>query len=217
MLRTTALAATVALVLLSGALAGVWANRWGLSMSTREAAERLQSVPLALEGWEVHEMTLTDAEQRVGEIEGYLHRRYVNRATGAVVSVLVLCGRPGPISVHTPEVCYGGGGWEQLAKSRWSPGAGPFEFDVLDMRKQGPTTSTQLRLYMAMGSRGAWSVPKRPRLAFAGQSALFKIYVTHEAPNLAESVDQGPAVELLNALMPRLQEKLFPASPPAGK
>jgi Protein of unknown function (DUF3485) len=211
MLRTTALAATVALVLLSGALAGVWSNRWGLSMSTREAAERLQSVPLALEGWEVHELALSDAEQRIGEIEGYLHRRYVNRNTGAVVSVLVLCGRPGPISVHTPEVCYGNSGWEQLGKAPCSPGAGPFQFEALDLRKRDVTRPTQLRLYMAMGSRGTWSVPKRPRLAFAGQSALFKVYVTYEAANLPESVDQGPAVELINALMPRLQENLFPA------
>lgn len=207
--RKFPLVAAVALLLLSGAAAGLWTNRWGLSTSTAEASQRLASVPLDLDGWETHEMTLSDAELRQAEVAGYVYRRYVNRRSGAVVSALVLCGRPGPLSVHTPDICYTGGGWEQKGTSKYALPGGPFEFNVLDMRKPSPTAPSQLRLYMAMGSRGAWSVPDRPRIAYAGQAALYKIYVTYEAPSFSEAADQGPAVELLRALMPRLQQGLF--------
>jgi Protein of unknown function (DUF3485) len=212
MLRTIALGAAVALLLLSGAVAGLWSNRWGLSMSTAEARQRLEAVPLALDGWEVvREMTLSEGELRQGEIAGYFSRVYVNRRTGDVVSVLALCGRPGPLSVHMPEVCYGNTGWEQTGKTKVTLPGGPFEFDVLDMNKQSPTSPARLRLYLALGSKGTWSVPKRPRIAFAGQAALYKLYVSYEAAELPGAADQGPAVDLLKALMPRLQEGLFPA------
>src|SRR5262249_50823727 len=150
MLRTITLGTAVALVLLSGAVAGVWTNRWGWSMTTKEGAERLKQVSGEVEGWDSSEVPLSEGEREVGEIEGYLGRRYGHRRTGAVVTVLVLCGRPGPISVHAPDVCYTNSGWQQLSKSKYRAPNGDFNFDVLDMRKQNVVQSTNLRLYLAM-------------------------------------------------------------------
>lgn len=204
-----ALGSAVVLVLLSAAAAGLLTNRWGFSMSTAEAAERLKAVPLELDGWDVQELTLNERELQIGEIAGYLSRRYVHRRTGTILTVLVMCGRPGPLSVHLPDVCYTNSGWQQKGTTKYAMPDGPFEFDVMRMTKPTATGPSELRLYLAMGSRGTWGVPKRPRVAFAGQAALFKIYVVQEGLRLSDDPTQGPAVELLQALMPKLQEKLF--------
>ena len=35
-------------------------------------------------------------------------------------TALILCGRPGPVSIHTPDVCYRGLGYEPTGSpSRW--------------------------------------------------------------------------------------------------
>lgn len=206
-----AMAAAVVLVMVSAVVAGVLTNRWGLSMSTGEAAARLAEVPVELEGWEVKELELDDAVVRQGEIAGYLHRRYVHRRTGAILTALVLCGRPGPISVHAPTVCYTNSGWHQKGTSKYARPGEPFAFDVLEMTKPSIAGASQLRLYLAMGSRGNWHVPPRPRVAYAGQASLFKVYIIQEGLRLGDDPTKGPATELIAALMPKLQEKLFPA------
>ena len=48
----------------------------------------------------------------IGQIDGYLSRTYTNQGTGATVSLLIVGGKPGPISVHTPDICFSGAGYE---------------------------------------------------------------------------------------------------------
>lgn len=209
MLRIIAMAIVIGLVVFSGVVAGLWTNRWGLSLSVEEAAARLQEVPTTLEGWESTPVAVPERALQIGEIGGHYARRFINRRTGAAVSVLMVVGRAGPITVHTADICYPGGGWQQIGRTKYQHGDRLAQFDVLDLTKSTGTLPTQLRIYMAMGSKGAWSYPDNPRLAFAGQSALYKIYVTYEAPKLDDPVEKGPAVELIQALLPQLQEKLF--------
>ena len=42
---------------------------------------------------------------------GQISRVYTNPTKGLTVSVLLLCGLPGNISTHTPDVCYPGAGY----------------------------------------------------------------------------------------------------------
>ena len=71
---------------------------WGLSVPLVVVASRLGLFDMPAEAYEA----------AAAELEGWLARRYLHRRTGVVVHVLLLCGRPGPLSVHTPEVCYYG-------------------------------------------------------------------------------------------------------------
>ena len=63
-------------------------------------------------------------------IKGCVYRRYRNPRTGESVSVLLVCGRGGPISVHTPDVCYAGAGYRPTARSE------PKEVDLGDGPKR---------------------------------------------------------------------------------
>src|SRR5262245_29906799 len=101
----------LAVVAFSGAVHGVWTNRWAGSDGLAQAAARLEQVPLTLGDWDGRPLEVNPREAALTEAAGYVHRQYVNRRTGSVVSVALLCGRAGPISVHTPEVCYAGAGF----------------------------------------------------------------------------------------------------------
>src|SRR5205085_5635600 len=101
-----------------GVVHGVYADRWGRSAQLERALAALPRVPAALGDWAGEERPLDPAVLKAGGIEGSVSRRYHNPRTGETVAVLIVCGRGGPISVHTPDVCYEGAGYRQLAPER---------------------------------------------------------------------------------------------------
>src|SRR5262245_11458400 len=104
-------AAVTVLLLGGGIVAGLWSDRWAPSAAVEEAVDRLKGVPKQIRDWTGTDRTLTDDEVRAARIAGYVYRTYVN-STGQPVTMLLLCGRSGPISVHTPDICYGGAGYK---------------------------------------------------------------------------------------------------------
>src|SRR5581483_10664642 len=92
---------------------------------------RLSGVPTSLGDWEYQEV-----EGKTGvadpSLAGSIWRQYVNRRTGQKVVCVLVCGRPGPVSIHTPEACYGSSGYVVGARTR-TPGVGKFgEFWTAD-------------------------------------------------------------------------------------
>src|SRR5438874_3367837 len=69
--------------------------------------KKLEEFPGDFGSWEVQQaLSLTPYVQNVLECRSYLHRHYVHRESGKAVTVAVVVGPAGPISVHTPEICY---------------------------------------------------------------------------------------------------------------
>jgi hypothetical protein len=204
----------VPLLLSFGVVEGVWSNRWGFSRDAELAAARLRDVPMTVGEWEAQARELDDRQIARAELTGYLLRQYVHRRTGASLQVLLVCGRPGPISVHTPEVCYGGAGFAQAAtRSRQL-----VEDDSLDksvelwmakFRKIGAPVPEQLRIFWSFAATGAWTAPGNPRLAFAREGALYKLYVVRQMPNLDEPLAKDPSLEFLRLFMPEVNKCLF--------
>src|SRR5207248_5234060 len=110
----------------SGVVHGVWTNRWSAPEALGRATARMAELPTALGEWDGQAGELDARQLAVADVSGHLLRRYVNRRSGAVVTVLLLCGRPGPVSVHRPEVCYGNQGYELAGpRSKYeAPGEG---------------------------------------------------------------------------------------------
>jgi len=215
MSRVIALGVVFLTIIVSGAAAGLWTSRWGESKALQKAAARLDRLPPSLgDSWDVQEGTLSEQEIAVAEIDGYVSRRYVHRRTGTIVSVLLLCGRSGPMSVHTPEICFAGAGFTQVgAQGAYEgPPGSRSEFQVLDFSKANVATPTLLRVFLSWGYNGEWAVPARPRFAFAGKPYLYKLYVTREMAKPNEPIKDDPATELLKDLLPQLQETLFAGS-----
>ena len=104
-------------------------------VETAQAAERLDAMPLELGEWDGEVGEVKAGEAGAG-VAGCIKRRYVHRKTGAVVSLFLVCGRPGPVSIHTPEVCYGASGFLVGNKSA-------VELDQSGDRCGRPTPSAQ--------------------------------------------------------------------------
>src|SRR5207248_10835164 len=98
-----------AVVLAAGLVHGLWSDRWGDNRDLEAAAARLRQVPRRVGEWQGHDKAIEADRVARAEAVGYLHRTYAGPG-GQAVSVVLLCGRFGPLSVHTPDVCYGGGG-----------------------------------------------------------------------------------------------------------
>lgn len=143
-----------------------------------------------------------------------LTRRYTNHRSGSVVIMTLVWGRPGPVSVHTPPVCYKGAGYEMepppskkvIQEGDFACGA---EFCSADFRKVGHASTTPLRVLWAWNAGAGWQVAENPRLAFASRSLLFKLYVVRPLDALNDHSDDEPSANFLRTLLPELDRVLF--------
>jgi hypothetical protein len=208
--------AVFVVVVSSGVVHGLWVHRWTASAALERATARMADLPMTLGDWDGQPSELDARQLAVADVSGHLLRRYVNRRTGAVVTVLLLCGRPGPVSVHTPEVCYGGAGYELAGPRAKHPApAEGGEFWACRFQKFRSGVPEYLRILYAWNATGKWEASESPRTSFARHPALYKLYVVREMPKENEPLEGDPSVEFLRVLLPALQKALFPA-PLAG-
>lgn len=201
------------LVLLGGIAHGVWSNRWGDSQAVDAAAARLTRVPHTVGDWEGTDLQTDPRALAIGEIVGCVNRRYENRLTGQAVTALLVCGKSGPIAVHTPDVCYGGAGYALTAPpvrqiipaTENAPSAA---FWTAKVRKQNTQQTMTLRVCWTWNANGQWEAPDNPRLKFGHHPSLYKLYVVRElAPDEDESAP-GPEAAFLQCLVSELQRSL---------
>jgi hypothetical protein len=162
--------------------------------------------------WEGSANKLDAAQLEMAEVAGYCWRHYTNCRTRQKVSILLICGRPGPISVHTPDVCYGGAGYNVVGSlehyTTESP-AGSADFTTACFCKPGPVAEP-LRIFWAWSVGRRWAAPDNPRFSFAGSAALYKLYVIRPLASADEPLNDGVSVEFISALLPELQNCLSP-------
>ncbi|HEV3262991.1 MAG TPA: exosortase-associated EpsI family protein [Gemmataceae bacterium] len=216
MWRTVPIPAAVCLLIGYGLAEGLWTNRWVHSGAIESAVARLAEVPLTIGDWDATAKELSPREVEAGQIDGYLSREYVNRQTRTAVSVLIVCGRPGPIAVHSPEVCYAGAGYQVAAepvKHAVTVAATGESATFKTARFLSPENALPdpLRIFWAWTGDGVWKAPDNPRLQFAGSPVLYKLYVVRHTGNGDASLDKEPALKLVQLLLPELQKSLFAA------
>src|SRR5437867_166137 len=111
MFRTAPAVTALVVILLSGALHGTLSARWQPHADLSALAARLADVPEVIGDWQGETIESDAVTIRVADCAGMLQRRYVNAQTGQQVFLMLLVGRPGPLSVHLPEYCYQGLGY----------------------------------------------------------------------------------------------------------
>jgi hypothetical protein len=204
------------LVLGSGAVHGIWSGRWSPSRVLETRAAELKCVPSVVGDWKGTDMELDARTLQVARLAGYVMRRYQN-PKGDVVTAMLVCGLPGPVAVHTPEICYPGNGFEQVAdavKQPVAPGeSGHDEFWSVDFHKAGPAVPEDLRVLYSWNAGKSWSTSENPRLEFAGEPALFKLYVVRIKGAAARPEGDDPGVDFLRQFLPVLRGCLFASRP----
>jgi hypothetical protein len=218
--KTTILpaAVTVTILLGSGYVHGLWSFRWSGPAEVRAAAERLAAVPMAFGDWSGTDAPLDSREAKVARIDGSVSRRYVNARTGRAVTILLVCGRPGPIAAHPPEVCYAGGGYEvEGVRSKVAidyGGPKPAEFWSIRVAKPDAAHPERIGIDYGWFANGAWTAPEgEARLYFAGHPVLYKLYAIREQSRADDRPDFDPTADFLGEFLPRLQVALGGPTP----
>jgi hypothetical protein len=174
--------ATVAIVF-AGWMHGQQTGRWGESDELSQAVERIAHIKMELGEWNGQSSEIDARQLKIGEIAGYASRTYTNRKNGDQVGVLLICGRPGPVSVHTPDVCYQGAGYtmgQQVPQALSGiPGQQPEFWSAQFTKEPGPQV---LHILWSWSNGGRWQAPDHPRFTFYRSKYLYKLYIIRSNP-----------------------------------
>ena len=196
----------VLLIIGGGVAHGYLDGRWTSVDAAQAKAEALQNLPLKAGDWDL----LTDSElegsaKRILQCYGSLVRTYVNKTTGAEVSVFVVCGPRGPIAVHTPEVCYSSSGTEPAGDRVVSPVLINGESQSLwtvKFRKPRSSDPPHLEVWYGWSDGGPWKAASVPRVWLT--DSLYKIQASGPPAKTGEK--ESPVEDFLRAFLPSLQK-----------
>jgi hypothetical protein len=213
--RYLPLVASGVAVLLAGVVHGLWTDRWGQSTALTEAVARLERVPRDVGDWHGKDLELSAEEVQAAQLAGYCYRHYVHARSRYEVKILLLCGPPGPLAVHTPDVCFKGAGYRELGEPvsfQLPYGDEEADFRTLRMRMDETPHSGVLRIFWSWSTGGSWQAPGNPRLSFARHPALYKLYVLSTTAGETIQAKDDPAVDFMKEFLPRL-DAILSSSP----
>src|SRR5262249_36917537 len=127
----------------------------------------------------------------------------------------VIVGPPGPVAVHTPEICYSSRDFaikgerrlmtvkdaNQQTHSLWE----------LNLKSRAPGGNA-LRVAYAWSPGGNWEASAHPRFAFGGLPYLYKLQVSVTANDDSKSSGFDPCQDFLSNFLSQLQPRLVGAS-----
>lgn len=212
-MRFLAFPTSLVIIVLAGVVHGDLSGRWGASQELHQAVERLEKIPQEVGAWEATDFELDPQAVQIGEIAGYIARRYAN-GNGTQLTVMIVCGRPGPISAHTPEWCYGGSGFH-AEKSNVTDQVNVSDGQAVSFWrnqfvKERAAVPERLEISWAWNAGDGWQAPENPRLAYAPERYLYKLYVVRDASADGDGDEEKSArTEFLEALIPHVDAALF--------
>jgi len=198
-----------------GVVHGIYTDRWGPSGQLTQALENLPRVPKKCGDWNGEDVSYDEESLAHAGIRGGVFRRYTNPKTGESISMMIVCGRGGPITVHTPDICYATAGFRQLtAEQKKEVDTGASQRDSFYVARFGNPTAvapTQMEIYWTWSRDGrTWRAPDNPRFSFARAPALYKMYVVREfAPkSRAEALETNE--EFIRQALPVIRGEFSP-------
>jgi hypothetical protein len=211
--RTFAIPAIVFVTLLVlGAFETVWANRREKANDPVTVRAKLQRASLTVGDWDGKDESDTLPELPT-DIGPTVVRRYVDRRTRDVISVLLSAGEPGSILVnHQPTDCYPGIGYNLTS--------GPVRYAIsgdstrdefltaLFTKTTGPAPS-YLRVFWSFSGSGAWEMPRAARIAFSRYPTVYKVYVIRQLRKPDEPLADDPMNGFLRVFLPELRKSIF--------
>lgn len=201
----TAIVVGIGVTVATGVVCGHVSQRWGPIPDMVAAADHLKSLPAQIGSWQlVEEDTMSETIIRTLSCAGYVSRKYVDRHSGSTVSLAIIVGPTGPISVHTPEICYSSQAYSieeprkgvQLADA----GGNAHSFWCTTFRSNN-ALAEQLRVYYGWCADQDWTAAESPRFNFAGRPLLFKLQIASLVPPGEKGASQDPCQVFLKELL----------------
>jgi hypothetical protein len=204
----------VMLTLFSGYVQGRLSNRWGPTADMKAAAKRFDQIPRKFGSWEmVDEVPMEDRVTEMLELpeNGYLNGKFVNQSTGETIDAFIILGPPGPVSVHTPEICYSSKDYDRSDERvavKIGSGADAHEMWSITLRSNS-VHKDRLRVYYGWGNADRWTAPYSPRFKFGGHGMLFKIQLAALLPPEASGESDDACKRFLEEYLPIITPILF--------
>ncbi len=181
-----ALVVGLGITITTGIVCGRVSQRWGPVPDLVAAGKHLSSLPTQIGSWQLlEEDSMSESEIQMLSCAGYVNRKYIDRRSGDTVSMAIYVGPSGPISVHTPEVCFSSRDYTPEAAHR------RVEFAAPNNLKHSLWSTTfrannaiadRLRVYYGWLVDDTWTAAESPRFTFAGSPMLFKLQIACSVP-----------------------------------
>lgn len=211
MQRILVIVSACAVLIASGIVHGVWTDRWSEQADLADAAKRLDLLPTTIGDWHGTPVEM-EKDPNTG-LAGMMARRYVHAKTGKSVTIFLACGRSGSVCKHSPDVCYAGSGFEVGKQERFvlpsSTAQAPPEFWTARFIKERAGSKTNLRIFWSWHGNNSWQIAENPRLKFAGEKVLHKLYVIREMLQADEPLEGDACVDFMSDLLPELRRTVF--------
>lgn len=130
---------------------------------------------------------------------GYINRTYKNTKTQAVVYITIIVGPTGRVTVHTPEICFGGRDYERegdrknvsvpvAAAAGAEPANDNFWMVSFTNKAIGGLESGKITFYYAIGLGKEWVAVENPRYMFRKNRYAYKLQAEASVSGDADSV-----------------------------
>ncbi len=203
--------ATVALTIASGVMAGKLTDRWGSPGHLEAAAKRLEAFPDRVGQWRL-QASEPLSKNAVNQLQcaGYVQRLYVNEDTGETLSVALIVGPYGPMTVHNPDICYPNMGYASVKKTeRYRIGGStggdadqPGDHFWVATFKAKAEGMDPLHVYYAWSRGRDWKAPNIARIAIGGSPVAYRLQVSSRFEWSPETEKRNGCVDFLTQLMP---------------
>src|SRR2546422_4324022 len=210
-MRYLVVTAAFALIILPGIGHGLWTNRWTVSKDVEEFTARLAQVPRDIGNWQCED--LPGNPQLIAKVgmTGSLSRRYTHRTSKHQLTVSLYSGPPGPVALHTPDICFPGAGYQLVSENRFTckSSLSQADFNEATFVKAQPEPQF-LETFWSWNAKGNWQVPNSPRVSFGAHRALYKLYVVCPFSKESQRKEaQDVCKDFLSVLLPELQKSLI--------
>lgn len=207
---------------------GTYSDRWGrvTSDKLKSFSARLKhNVPYEFGDWKGVDDQLTpekEAEFKESNCDEFISRTYRNRE-GQTINVYLVSGTARHVTIHTPDWCYVGAGFkkhgdpQQYEFANVNVAEVP-EFLTARFTKETSVDRDDIRIFWGFTDDGNWQGPKMPKPAFAGRTALYKMYlITHiDGKTVGIDVDSNPTNGFVRDFLPVVNKALFETEAPAA-
>ncbi len=209
--------AVVLVVLAVGTLIeGKYSDRWGKAQSEKldTFTERLQAVPKKIGDWEGTDEPINEEEFKASNCSGCVSRTYRNR-DGQRVNVYLVSGSGRHVTIHTPDWCYVGAGYNMVDDPRQYtikdvPGVQTQpEFLTTVFQKDTALESHQIRIFWSFSEDGDWRGPRMPTASYGARPALYKVYLITDLEQADAQIERNPTLDFVRQFMPVVNRVLF--------
>lgn len=206
-------AVTITVTRYAGALTGRWGDFEGMD----KARTVLKSLPMEIGDWKAeNEGKLDETSINMLRIrDSYVFRTYKNEQTQSVVHFTLMVGPAGKITVHTPEICFGGKDYEKQS----SPFSVPMDVQLssgkdiadtfwrIDFKGRSLDTNNSISFYYGVSTGEDWLAVEDTRSAFQQFRYVYKL----QAEAFSRSGgDEDTVKQFLADCLPTIHEHLLP-------